>query len=313
MARIFSDRFKELLIDSLSNSLNDRMCNKLGERLEPLFNIHKISGISEKITMQPRIMAKNFVDYFFSKNQEFALVNEFIKVSNYGIDGYSINVYNINVLLKELEKLGYIFDKTHKQLVLIDHKSILPDWGILEENKEYSVCLISVDIVKNSKIVREDNPRLIKETFKSFYNFINAKITHRGGRTWIWEGDGGIAAFYGDDAVNRAVFSVLDFYLSMPVFNAVFNKIQTSIVPRIAVHFGKVLFKKDVYSIKSDAIDTVKKIEKNFTQAGEFLLTNVVHISLNTNLKNLFIPVNKDFKHELLKFNFKVGRKPDNG
>jgi len=313
MARKFNDRFKELLIDSLSNSLSARMCNKLGERLEPLFNIHKISGISEKITMQPRNMAKNFVDYFFSKNKEFALVNELIKVSNHGIDGYSINVYNVNVLLKELQKLGYFFDKAHDQLVLIDHNSILPDWGILEDNKEYSICLVSVDIVKNSKIVREDNPRLIKETFKSFHNFINAKITNRDGRLWIWEGDGGIIAFYGDDAVNRAVFSVLDFYLSLPVFNAVFNKIKTAIVPRIAVHFGKVLFKKDIFLIKSDAIDTVREIEKNYTKAGEFLLTNIVHISLNTNLKNLFVPVNKVYKHELLKFNFNVGRLPDNG
>ncbi len=313
MARKFSDRFKELLIDSVSNSLSARMCNKLGEKLEPLFNIHRISGISEKITMQPRNMAKNFVDYFFSKNQEFDLVNEFIKVSLYGIGGYTINVYNINVLLKELEKLGYLYDKSHDQLVLVDRNSNQPDWGILEENKEYSVCLVSVDIVKNSKIVREDNPRLIKETYKSFHNFINAKITSRDGRLWLWEGDGGIIAFYGDDAVNRAVFSVLDFYLSMPVFNAVFNKIKTAIVPRIAVHSGKILFKKDVYCIKSDAIDTVKEIEKNLTQAGEFLLTNVVHISLNTNLKNFFAPINRRYKHELLKFNFNVGRMPDNG
>lgn len=304
----FSTRFKELLIDLVANSFDERLCNKLGSKLEPLFNIHKISGISEKITLQPLTMAQNLVDYFFSKNQQINLLNEIIKAALNGIDGYQVTIYNLNNIIKELEKMGYFFDKNLKQLVYKDEEKKLNDWGVLENNKEYSFCFVSVDIVKNSKITRENNPWIIKETYKTFYNFINEKILARNGRIWLWEGDGGLISFFGDDAINKAVFATLDFYLSLPVFNAVFNKINRVIIPRIAIHYGKAEYKNNINSIQSEDIDFTKEIEKKFALAGEIIISNVVFISLNSNLKILFKPCEKSYPFELYKLNFEVGK-----
>ncbi len=305
----FRTRFKKILIECISNSLDIRMCNKIGKKIEPLFDIYKVSGISEKIVIQTMDAAKILIDYFFEKEKPYRLIDEIINANFFGIDSYPITIYNLNVLLEEIEKMGYRYDKKLKRVVLIDKYNNLVNWGYLEENEEYHFCFVSIDIVENSKIVRKNNPQNISETYRYFYEILKNKITIRDGRIWIWEGDGGIIAFQGENAINRAVYALFDFVLSQPVINSIYNLLNKEIKYRIAINPGKAIFKNDIDKIRSDELDRVRELEKT-TTPGYMIITKITWQSLNSSLQNLFKSIDSKDNEGLYYLHYKDGREP---
>jgi hypothetical protein len=195
LAKKFKSRFTKILIEVMATSLDIKMINRLGRRIDPLFDIHKVSGVPEKLTLQMLDAARIFVEYCYEHDKHVSLLGELINAQIYGIDGYPITINNFPGFLKEVEKIGYRYDKEHRKVLTIETRSADPGWGYLEKNKEYSLCFISIDIVDNSKIVRKYNIRKIGETYRMFHNLVEAKSTARNGRIWVWEGDGGLIAF----------------------------------------------------------------------------------------------------------------------
>jgi len=306
--KIFKSRFINLIKECISNSWDVRLFNKIGKRIDAKFDFHKASGISEKMIVQPMDAARIFVNYFFENDLQFKLINELIYAHLHGVDGYSISIFNFNGLVDELEKLGYVYDNTRQTIVQIDNENILPNWGYLEEGKEYHFCFISIDIVENSKIVRKNVPSKIKDTYRNFYEILKKSITRRDGRIWVWEGDGGIITFQGESAINRAMYSILDFILNLPVYNCIYNLLNQEIVFRTVIHPGKAIFMNDINKINSEALDRLLEIEKSYTKPGNIVISKLAWQALNPTLQSFFTPI-----ENLYYFQYEAGRKLKNG
>jgi Na+/H+-translocating membrane pyrophosphatase len=50
--------------------------------------------------------------------------------------------------------------------------------------------------VKNSKFVRKYTADRIQKTYTDLKDIVDIAIERRNGRVWIWEGVGGLVAFY---------------------------------------------------------------------------------------------------------------------
>jgi hypothetical protein len=117
--------------------------------------------------------------------------------------------------------------------------------------------------------------------------------------------------FHGENAIQRAVYSMLDFTLSMPVFNACFNRLGEEIFARVAIHPGKAVYKEDVSIIKSEAVDYVKKIEKDHTRPGNLVLSKIAWQELGTSLQSYFKPLKVSQNEDLYSLHFEAGRRPE--
>jgi len=307
---IFKTRFKKILTECIANSLDVRMINKIGQKIEPQFDFNKITGISDKMAVQSMDAANIFVDYFFNSGNPTKLINEIINANFFGIDGYESPIYNITKLLDELLRLGYIYDKSLKKIIFKDKDSTLLNWGILDEGEEYSFCFVAIDIVESSKIVRKNRGANITETYKSFHDLLKLKVIKRDGRVWSWEGDGGLIAFYGDDAIKRAVFAILDFFFNLHFYNSVYNKLNNEIRFRAAIHPGKAIFRHEVNKIQSQAIDRVKEMEKNFASPANLVISKLAMQSLNPTLQSFFKPIDNNENSNIYCLNYISGRKP---
>lgn len=284
---IIKSRFKKILIESISASFDPKLINHLGREVESGFDLKKISGLSYGLTLQPLDASKIIVDYFLKKNQAKQLIRELLNAVYHGLNGRTISMSTINKILIELEKINYYYDK--KQKLIIDKSGNQSnDWGFLEENNEYSFCFASIDVVKNSVITRLNKSNTVSSIYKQLHSLVENKVHQRNGRVWNWEGDGGIIAFYGENAVERTTIAMFDSILSMPVFNAIQNKLYFEIKIRIAIHPGKAVYKKNIKTIKSEALKTTQMLEKKYTPPGSLCISNVGWKSLDSNFQSLF-------------------------
>ncbi len=307
---IFKSRFKKIFTECISNSVDTRMLGKIIRKFDPHFDFSKITGISDKMVLQSGDAANISVDYYFNTENFNKYITEVINANYFGVDGYETPIYNITGLLYELFKLGYIYDKSLRKIILTDRNNSLLNWGILDEGEEYSFCFASIDIVENSRIVRQNKGINISETYKAFHDLLKIKVIKRDGRIWTWEGDGGLIAFYGEDAINMAVFAVLDFFLDIPFYNAVYNKLSNEIRFRAAIHPGKAIFRNNINLIQSKAIERVKEYEKNYAIPANLVISRLAMQSINPSLQSFFKPIDNIEDSSIYYFNYYSGRKP---
>jgi hypothetical protein len=283
-------RLKRLISEDLSRAFTTREIQTFIRNLDRNLDLYDLTGYKKDAPIPRKDAAKEVVDYLVETKRLHQLLDLIIYTSQNGFKGEGVTFFGLKTILKEMEECGYKYRTDIKKVVYIEKKQEKRnDWGFLEEGKVYNFCFASVDICGNSKLVREYDSMLIKDTYKNFKNMVTASVECRKGRIWNWEGDGGLLVFHLDDFVNQAVLSCIDIMASMIVFNATSNTLNEDIRIRIGLNAGTAEYKNDTASISSDSIEETKSIEKKHTEPETISISKHTVQYIDVLLRNNFV------------------------
>lgn len=274
-------KLKILLTEALSRAFMTTQLQLFGREIDKNLDLYELTGFPRGCSIPRKDAAEQLVDYFFKLNKIVNLLELIINTQKFGFKGEKVNIYNLDFIIKEMEKCGYTYKNNLEKVVLSEKKIKRTDWGFLEEGKSYNFCFISIDICGNSRLVRKYDSYHIKETYNNFKKLVSECVIARNGRIWSWEGDGGLIAFLLDDFVNNAIFSSIDILNSLIKFNATINFLNENINIRIGINAGKAEYKKTTYLINSDSIELAKSIEKHHTEVGTISISKHTYQYLN--------------------------------
>jgi hypothetical protein len=108
---------------------------------------------------------------------------------------------------------------------------------------------------------------------------------------WIWEGDGGLAAFHFEDKNVKAVLCGVDLLQELFFYNLLKSPFKEGIKVRIAVHTGPCQLSATIEKTKSDTINTVKLLSEEFTLPESMTISPSVYSDMGSKLECFFKPV----------------------
>ncbi len=118
-----------------------------------------------------------------------------------------------------MTRQGYLYDfKSGKIVPAGTNASRLKNWGALKNDKIYECTIMSIDIVRNSELVRTHGQKVMEKLYFKFASFLEHLMEHYDGRIWNWAGDGGLVAMTFKGHETRAVLCALDIQRSLMVF-----------------------------------------------------------------------------------------------
>jgi class 3 adenylate cyclase len=283
-------RLKRLISEDLARTFTAREIQTFIRNIDRNLDVYDITGYKHDSPIPRKDAAKGVVDYLVDTKRLHQLLDLLIYTSQNGFKGEGIAFNGIKLIFKEMEECGYTYRNDLRKVVFIE-KTLEKrnDWGFLEEGKVYNFCFVSVDICGNSKLVREYDSLMIKDTYKNFKKMVTNSVEIRKGRIWNWEGDGGLCVFHLDDFVNQAVLSSIDIMSSMIIFNSTTNLLNEDIRIRIGINAGSAEYKNDTASITSDSIEETKNIEKKHTEPETISISKHTVQYIDVLIRNNFI------------------------
>ena len=134
------------------------------------------------------------------------LVEWLIRTDRHGYYGKQYNIVGMDEIIKGMEDEGYLLDPESELFYEDPRKQRTPNWGRLKNGSEYPITLLRLDIVSNSRIVRRNRAQDVQEAYNHIRDLFLRVVEKRRGRIWLWEGDGGLAAFqYGHPTMSATL------------------------------------------------------------------------------------------------------------
>lgn len=294
------------LTEIIAKSLTFPDIEVLGKYFFKDYSTHKLENIQDSVTISPFTAANCFVRECQEKNKTEDLFKFIIELDGNLLNGKKVNLQNLENFLYRLSKTGVYFDFNSRKFVKFDQdKKTLSNWNVLKDGKEYQMIVASVDICKNSELVKKHQPAQMERMYYKLWDFINKKCLQYDGRIWTWAGDGGILAFRKDSNVNQAVSCCFEIQFSMPLFNvSIYKEIQEDIILRFGMDIGNVKFFNDTGRIVSDVINYASHLEKQHTCANGISISSDLYDQLNPKLQGLFKHKDKFEDRTAYSFNY---------
>lgn len=294
---------KQLLVKALSESMDIRTMVKIARKLFQNYNLYERTGFPENIPIPPLDAAEQIASDVI-KNEELFLkfIAHLIDVYQNGLMGTKINIKHLPQILTELDSLGLTYNPDYGTFVEHKGDKMSKGWRILEEGKRYEFCLLSVDIVENSRLVREYSKDIISDTYTDFRNIVKSYIEKRNGRIWGWEGDGGLAAFYFQDKNVYATLSAIEILLELFFYNMFKCRLKEPLKARIAIHTGHCQFYRDLKRMQNDVFRILDVLESEHTLPNTITLSPGVYHDLGSKLENYFMPIEIKRGHYIYRY-----------
>lgn len=154
-------------------------------------------------------------------------------------------------------------------------------WNTLKDGIRERFVFLRLDIVSHSKIV-ENNPKdKVSNTLDKFENWVEGYVAKSGGQLWTWHGDGGLAAFFASDGVEKSVTCAFSIIKELSSFNSFESEITDKIKVRIAVHLGDVTYKEQRGRIHSSDINFVSHMEEEYCSSNDICISRTVYTELS--------------------------------
>lgn len=156
-------------------------------------------------------------------------------------------------------------------------------WEDLQENDFRCFGFLKVDVVGHSALSRKEPSGQVEKTLDAFEKYVETKVKRRNGQIWMWQGDGGLCAFYCDrDLLARsAVCSAIEILQNLDSFNRDHCLLSKGLSIRLAVHLGTAKFREAKGGIHSEAINFVAHLEErsspNRISISEEVYKELVH------------------------------------
>jgi class 3 adenylate cyclase len=278
------------LIELVAGAFSPDGINELGRLTCGSYNSHEIAGEDSHITISRRRAALLLVEHAAGLQQLAEVIRLIAELDGGIFLGKQLSVKGIESFFNSLARVGIVYDPTRRRLYhSAEDIRGLKNWGSLRDGRTYEIAVISVDIVGNSVLVRQNGTKTMEKLYFQLRQFLDRKLADYDGRVWNWAGDGGILAFAFDDGINRAVKCAIDIQTSLPLFNiSPENPVDTQVALRTAVDTGSVRFYDETGRIVSEIINYAAHLEKAATEPGKVSLSERARQKTNPRILSIF-------------------------
>ncbi|MFC1671111.1 hypothetical protein ACFL20_12040 [Spirochaetota bacterium] len=285
-----SSSFINLVTKSVAESMDVHTMVTLAKMFIHNYDLNKRTGIPENIPIQKRDAAKQIVRDINQSNLLLHFICQLIEIKYVGLMAKKYNIIYLNKIIDEVLKLGFIFDSENKMFVEDSNVRRTRNWGTLREDEDYVFTFVRLDIVGNSKLVREYPDAIIKSTYSDLRKIVDYAIDVREGRVWNWEGDGGLIAFYFSNKYQLATLSAMEIAHELFMYNLSKCKLKKPLQVRIAVHGGLCGYTSDYEELmKNEVIKKTIEIEAKYTKPNTVTISNMVGEAIDENLLKQFV------------------------
>ncbi|MBI3394611.1 MAG: adenylate/guanylate cyclase domain-containing protein [Spirochaetia bacterium] len=282
-------KVRRVLQRILINSLNADQVNHLGRDVDPEFDVHRVSGFDSKIVIPKQVAADCVIRFFSSEERLVKFISYMISRAGQGASGGLVHLKGVEPLIEVLREGGWNYDQ-EKSVFTRETRMTAAEWGTLQEGQDYFLSFASIDVVGSSGLVKSNVKVDVEYTMSLFRAYVQKHVESARGKIWYWHGDGGIAAFYGDNCVPRCVESMVATLAYLPVFNVSENQLnpESDIRLRIGIHCGTAPFHNDASRIESEDLRLAQEIEKHFALAGTIGISETALNLLNEEARRFF-------------------------
>jgi hypothetical protein len=294
---------KQLVVKALSQSMDIRTMVKIARKLFQNYNLYERTGFPENIPI-PVLDAAEQIASDVIQNEELFIqfVAHLIDVYQNGLMGKKINIKYLPQIVSELETMGLTYNPEYGTFIESSRDKMTKGWRILEEGKRYEFCLLRVDIVENSRLVREYPRDIVLSTYTDFRSIVKTYIEKREGRIWGWEGDGGLAAFYFQDKNVNATLSAMEIILDLFFYNMFKCTLKEPLKVRIALHTGHCQFYQELKRMQNDVFRILEVLEAQHTLPNTITLSPGIYHDLGSKLEHYFIPIELKKGHYIYRY-----------
>lgn len=161
----------------------------------------------------------------------------------------------------------------------------------LKVGEVYRLAFLSIDIVDSGKLIRKYSEKKFQIVLNNYISFVLNSAKNFGGDIFSWTGDGGLLAFWEEDACNSTVWAGIKIMQEVVLFNlnSTLNPLKEPLRLRLAAHYGSVEFQIPTTKIAADCIAFVSHLENEITPPAAFTISDIVYNELDDKLKNIFV------------------------
>ena len=278
-----------MLIRALSQSMDVHTMVHVARRVIRSYSIHERTGIPETLSVPNNDAARQIVEDMANEGELLSFIELLLDIQRNGFVGRKIRIPRIQDIVQELVEDGYRFDRATGSFVEDAELRKTQNWGVLQAGKHYHVGLLAMDVRGNSELVRHYGHDVMDGIYGDLRRMVTRISDRRNGRIWMWEGDGGIIAFYSGDVATTAVKSGMELLHEIHLYNAMRNPLDHPLHLRFAVHTGQIEYQQDAQALESSpAIKKVQEIEAEHTDANTLTASSTVFNTLDPVLQSCF-------------------------
>ncbi|MFW6223734.1 MAG: hypothetical protein ACOC4A_02485 [Spirochaetota bacterium] len=274
-------RLKNMVIRGLTQSMDVKTMTHVARRLIDNYDVHARSGFPASVPIPNREAARQIVEDMIEQEQFLPFVSLLIEVNRAGFVGRKYRIPRMKDILLEVMEAGYSYDAEQGAFVENAGQRRTPNWGVLLGGRTYTLAFLMMDIVKNSELVRTYELETVSRLYRDVRKLMQRVVEKRDGRLWLWEGDGGLAAFYMGDINVAAVHSGMEILHELFLYNHLWTALDEHVAVRLSVHSGKVEFREQIGAIESPVIDKVQRIESQVAAPDELAISDLVYDSVD--------------------------------
>lgn len=234
------------------------------------------------------------------------LVEWLVRTDRHGYMGKQYAVAGIDEILNGMEQEGYLLDPESESFYEDPRKQRTPSWGRLKAGFEYPITLLRIDIANNTRIVRANDPQEVAAAYEYLRELFQRIAEKRRGRVWLWEGDGGMAAFHYGHPNMSATLCGMEFMNELLLYNLQANPLDKPIQLRAAAHAGFMRYSENPAELlREELVKETVEIESRYTTPDSFSISASIAPHVDGIVKDCFMPPQEYCPREILSYSIR--------
>lgn len=273
-------RLKNLAGRALAESMDVKTMVHFARRLIPNYDLHQRTGFPESVAIPNKDAAGQIVSDMIGEECFLEFVETLIDVGQRGMAGRKYRIPRLSAIISEILETGYVLDSESGRFVEDAGVRKTRNWGVLHEGESYVMAFLGVDIVGNSRLVREHGRHAVQPLYDQLRSRLQLCAERRNGRLWGWEGDGGIAAFAFTERNRRAVLAGMELLHELFMYNALYRPLDGGLKVRMTVHNGPCEYQSGGAPYNSDTVQRLWHIDHEYGKANVLTVTETVYATI---------------------------------
>jgi len=273
-------RVRTLAGRALAESMEVKTMVHLARRLFGSYDLHERTGFPSSVPIPNRTAAKQIVEDVAATGLFLDFVATLIDVERLGMEGRKYRFPRLQAIVNDILETGYRYDEDTRRFVEDSDIRTTRNWGVLKEGETYIMAFLGVDVVGNSRLVREFGQARMSELYDSLRGIVTTVAERRNGRLWGWEGDGGIVAFTFEEQNQRATLAGMEILNELLIYNLIHCPLEDGLHVRVTVHNGPCEYRTNGSELKVDTIKRIWEIDSRYGRTDTLVVTDSVYPSL---------------------------------
>ncbi|RJP24309.1 MAG: hypothetical protein C4529_02890 [Deltaproteobacteria bacterium] len=165
------------------------------------------------------------------------------------------------------------------------------DWKEVKEGKEYTFCMIFIELDNQAVLRKNASDKQLGEVMRTFQGFVQKTMSNLNGRIWMWADFCGLVLIPFDGERCEAVLTCLRLQMNRTIISLEECDLGICLSYRIALHIGNTVYRSrgETGSIISDSINSIFHLGQKFARPGQLVLTENIEPFIPSGVKDLFI------------------------